>query len=94
MEYNNGPMKGTALMEKLFSVAEVAARLGLHRTRINQLIRGGSLPASRIGRSYVIREADLDLVKERGSPGRPPKAQNGEKVKSKKSRSAANKRAK
>jgi excisionase family DNA binding protein len=94
MKYNDGPMIRTAFMEKLLSVAEAAARLGLHRTRINQLIGSGALPASRIGRAYVIREADLELVKERGSPGRPPKNKGVEKAESKKSRGRAKKRAK
>jgi excisionase family DNA binding protein len=61
-------------MEKLLSVAEVAARLKLTRQRVNQLIDSGDLPATRIGRSYVIREADLAKVKHRPSPGRPKKA--------------------
>jgi excisionase family DNA binding protein len=60
-------------MEKLLSVAEAADKLGVHRTRINQLIDSGDLPATRIGRSYVIREADLAKVKDRPSPGRPSK---------------------
>jgi excisionase family DNA binding protein len=58
-------------MEKLLSVAEAAEKLGAHRTRINQLIDSGDLPATRIGRSYVIREADLEKVKDRPAPGRP-----------------------
>ena len=66
-------MTGISLMEKLLSVAEAAEMLGVHRTRINQLIDSGDLPATRIGRSYVIREADLEKVKDRPAPGRPPK---------------------
>lgn len=61
-------------MEKLLSVAEAAEKLGVHRTRVNQLIDSGDLPATRIGRSFVVREADLEKVKDRPSPGRPPKA--------------------
>ena len=60
-------------MEKLLSVAEAAEMLGVHRTRINQLVDSGDLPATRIGRSYVIREADLEKVKDRPAPGRPTK---------------------
>ncbi len=62
------------MTETLLSVADAATALGVHRTRVNQLIGGGLLPASRIGRSFIIRQADLDLVKERPSPGRPAKA--------------------
>jgi excisionase family DNA binding protein len=58
-------------MEKLLSVAEAAEKLGVHRTRINQLIDSGALPAARIGRAYVIREDDLEKVKHRPAPGRP-----------------------
>jgi excisionase family DNA binding protein len=60
-------------MEKLLSVAEVAAKLNLHRTRVNQLIESGALPATRIGRSFAVREADLAKVKDRAKPGRPSK---------------------
>jgi excisionase family DNA binding protein len=59
-------------MEKLLSVAEAAEKLGVHRTRINQLIDSGDLPAARIGRAFVIREEDLEKVKDRPAPGRPP----------------------
>ncbi len=85
MKYNAVAIKGAAFMEKLLSVAEVAARLGLHRTRINQLIRDGALPVGRIGRAYMIREDDLEFVKEKGSPGRRPKSRAEEKAETKKS---------
>jgi excisionase family DNA binding protein len=58
---------------ELLSVADAALELDVHRTRINQLIDNGLLPAQRIGRAYVIRRGDLALVRERPSPGRPPK---------------------
>jgi excisionase family DNA binding protein len=60
--------------EKLLSVAEAAELLGVHRTRVNQLIEKGDLAATRIGRAYVIREIDLEKIRERPAPGRPPKA--------------------
>jgi len=60
-------------MEKLLSVAEAATKLNLSCARVNQLIDSGDLPATRIGRSYVIREADLEKVKDRPAPGRPTK---------------------
>jgi len=66
-------------MEKLLSVAEAAEKLGVHRTRINQLIDSGDLLATRIGRAYVIREADLEKVKDRPSPGRPPASKKSKK---------------
>ena len=57
----------------MISVAEAAEKLEVHRTRINQLIDTGQLPATRIGRAYAIRVADLDLVKDRPTVGRPKK---------------------
>jgi excisionase family DNA binding protein len=58
--------------EKLLSVSEAAEKLDISRWRINQLINSGRLPAQKVGRAYVIKEADLDLVRDR-KPGRPPK---------------------
>jgi excisionase family DNA binding protein len=55
------------------SVTEAAGRLGVTRTRVHQLIEGRSLPAQKVGHSYVIREADLALVANRAT-GRPKKA--------------------
>jgi len=57
----------------LLSVIEAAEKLGVSRIRVNQFIDEGRLPAKKIGRSYVILESDLQLVKNRQT-GRPPKA--------------------
>ena len=65
---------------KLLSVAEAAEKLGVTRGRVNQFITEGRLPAQRIGRSYAIKEADLDLIEKRQT-GRPPKVK-GEKANS------------
>lgn len=53
------------------SVAEAAEILGVHRQRIHQRIRDGSLPAERVGRQWSIEEADLAPVRHRKEPGRP-----------------------
>jgi excisionase family DNA binding protein len=58
--------------DKLLSVKEVAAILGVNHQRVQALISQGRLPAQKIGNSYVIKESDLELVKERKT-GRPPK---------------------
>jgi excisionase family DNA binding protein len=58
---------------KLLSVIEAAEKLGVSRWRINQLINAGRLPAQKVGRSFIIRESDLEFVRER-IPGRPPKS--------------------
>ncbi len=58
--------------EKLLSVKESAEMLGVNRQRVQALITEGRLPAQKIGNSYVIKESDLELVKDRKT-GRPPK---------------------
>jgi excisionase family DNA binding protein len=57
-------------MGKLISTSEAAAAVGITQVRIQQLIQRGRLPALRVGRSYVIDEADLKLLEGR-QPGRP-----------------------
>lgn len=57
---------------KLLTTAEVAERLGVHRTRVNVLIKNGRLPAQQFGRAYLVNEKDLRLVENRKT-GRPPK---------------------
>lgn len=58
---------------KLLSTSEAAAALGVSERRIRGLITDGRLPAEKIGRDYVIKEVDLELVRER-KPGRPRKS--------------------
>lgn len=60
------------------SVKQAADILGVNRQRVQQLIESDRLPAEKVGAYYVMREADLELVRER-KVGRPPKAQ-GEKA--------------
>lgn len=56
----------------LLTTAEVAERLGVHRSRIQVLIKEGRLPAKLYGKVYLVDEKDLKLVSDR-KPGRPPK---------------------
>ena len=58
---------------KLLSVREAAEALGVNRQRVQQLIESKRLPAEKVGAFYVIREIDLELVRER-KVGRPPRA--------------------
>lgn len=60
------------MIMKLLSSSQAAEKLGVHITRVQVLIREGRLPAQKVGRNYVIDEANLKLVKER-KPGRPKK---------------------
>jgi excisionase family DNA binding protein len=56
---------------KLLSTKQAAEILGISPIRVRQLIQEGKLPASRVGRDYVINEADLTNVKTYGKAGRP-----------------------
>jgi excisionase family DNA binding protein len=56
----------------LLTTKEVSARLGVTIQRVQAMIRDGRLPASKLGRDYVIKEQDLRLVADR-KPGRPRK---------------------
>ncbi len=58
--------------DNLLSVMEAAEKLGVSRWRVNQFINEGRLPAKKIGRSYVIKESDLEKLQER-KVGRPLK---------------------
>jgi excisionase family DNA binding protein len=62
---------------KLLTTAEVAERLGVHRTRVNVLIKEGRLPAQQFGRAFLIEEKDLKFVEDRKA-GRPRKNQHNE----------------
>jgi excisionase family DNA binding protein len=59
--------------EGYISTTDAAARLGITRQRVLQLIEGGRLPASLFANVYMIREADLKLIGTR-TPGRPRKS--------------------
>lgn len=55
----------------LVSVSRAAQELGVSRMRVQQRIAAGSLPAQRVGRQWVIDEADLRTVAHHAGPGRP-----------------------
>ncbi len=59
--------------DNLLSGMEAAEKLGVSRWRVNQFINEDRLPAKKIGRSYVIKEDDLELVRKR-KIGRPMKS--------------------
>ncbi|MEK0326330.1 MAG: helix-turn-helix domain-containing protein [Nitrosopumilus sp.] len=44
----------------LISTAEVAQRLGIHHFSVCRIIRRGRLPAQLIGKSWVVREEDVE----------------------------------
>ena len=48
-------------LDGLLSVQEAAARLGVHRSRVEALILAGSLPAQRAGSQWVLDRREVDL---------------------------------
>ncbi|MGW4534774.1 helix-turn-helix domain-containing protein [Nocardia sp. NPDC004340] len=61
------------MTDRLYSVEEVAERLGLHVRTVRGYVREGKLPATRIGKQYRITRADLEAftglpAPEGGSP--------------------------
>lgn len=49
-------------MEELLSVPQAAARRGVWRNTINEAIRSGRLPATRVGRYWALRVEDVDAL--------------------------------
>jgi len=50
--------------DDFLTVAEVARRLRVSNMTVYRLINAGQLPAARIGKSYRIRDADVDVYLE------------------------------
>ncbi len=61
------------MLEGYLTTREVAAKLGVSEGRVRQLIAENRLPTTKIGNSNLIKETDLELVRERKRTGRPPK---------------------
>ncbi len=60
------PFDGDRFRHMVLSVHETSTRLGVTPVRVRQLISAGELPATRVGRQWVLQEADV----ERFSPQR------------------------
>lgn len=60
-------------MQELLTTEQAAEKLGVSASRVRQFIIDGRLPATKLGRDNLIREADLKLVGDRKA-GRPPKS--------------------
>lgn len=54
----------------LITTKDAAQKLGVSVRRVQAMITRGRLPADRIGRDYLIKESDLESVRDR-KPGRP-----------------------
>jgi excisionase family DNA binding protein len=58
----------------MLTTEQVAQRLGVHRTRVHQLIMAGRLPAQRFGRVWQVDEAAVErFARQDRQPGRPRK---------------------
>jgi excisionase family DNA binding protein len=57
-------------MPDLLTTQQAAERLGVSASRVRQFILDGRLPATKLGRDNLIREADLSLIQDRKA-GRP-----------------------
>ncbi|MFE3824577.1 helix-turn-helix domain-containing protein [Streptomyces sp. NPDC059092] len=60
--------------QELYSVGEVAERLGLHVRTVRNYVRDGRLKAVRIGKQYRISRADFEALTSRPAPGDAPGA--------------------
>lgn len=62
----------------MITTREAATRLGVSLRRVQALVATGQLPATKMGRDWLIEEADLERVGERpagypkGKPRKPP----------------------
>jgi len=59
-------------MEGYITTTEAAERLGISSARVRQLVANGTLPASKFGPVNMVKEGDLELIRNRPSAGRPP----------------------
>ena len=59
-------------MDKLITAKQAAKILGVNDSRIRQLILKGRLPATKFANAWMIKERDLEKVKDR-KPGKPKK---------------------
>ncbi len=59
-------------MEKVLTTKEVAEKLGVTDSQVRYLILNKKLPAEKLGHIHMIKESDLDKVKNR-KVGRPKK---------------------
>jgi excisionase family DNA binding protein len=55
-----GSWGGRQAGDRLLTVAEVAAIMRVSNMTVYRLIKGGDLPALRVGKNYRIRESEVD----------------------------------
>jgi excisionase family DNA binding protein len=62
------------MIEGYITTKEAAEKLEVSEGRIRQLVADGRLPAVKVGQTNLVKESDLELVKDRKT-GRPPKTE-------------------
>ena len=63
-------------VEQFIGAADAAKILGVSQRRVQQLVEGGHLEkVTTIGRSMLLRRADVERLAEEGWPGRRPKGE-------------------
>jgi excisionase family DNA binding protein len=71
-------------MEGYITTTEAAERLGISPARVRQLVISGDLPVTKFGPINLVKEDDLELIRNRRGVGRPPKPKEEEGKGSKK----------
>ncbi len=61
------------MLEGFITTKEAAQILSVSEGRIRQLVADGRLPAVKVGQTNLVKESDLELVRERKRTGRPKK---------------------
>lgn len=64
------------MLEGFLTTKEAAQKLNVSEGRVRQLVADGRLPAVKVGQTNLVKESDLELVKDRRRTGRPPKSKN------------------
>jgi|TARA_R100000789_G_scaffold98045_1_gene101389 excisionase family DNA binding protein len=62
-EFNGERIVGNGKM--FISTKEIASMLGITRETVLTWIKAGKIPASRVGRTYIIKSKDFELFLER-----------------------------
>jgi excisionase family DNA binding protein len=61
-------MSTPASRREALPIGEAARRLGIHRDTLRAAIRRGEVPATRVGRRWLVPVAVLDRLLDPGSP--------------------------
>lgn len=56
------------MQQDYVSTIEAAKITGLNRTQIFRLIKANKLPATRVGRNYIIRKSELGILTDEITP--------------------------